>query len=60
MNPDEAGHVNRILKSGKRAVCVHQRMVDDHYNAQGKKTGRMVCRECGEVIHDPVKKREIT
>jgi formylmethanofuran dehydrogenase subunit E len=30
-------------------------MVDDHYNAQGKKTGRMVCRECGEVVHDPVK-----
>jgi hypothetical protein len=55
MNSDEAGRVNGALKSGKRAVCAHQRIVDAHYNAQGKKTGRLVCRECGEVIPDSVK-----
>lgn len=55
MNPDEAGRMDGILKSGERAVCAHQRMVDDHYNEQGKKTGRLVCRECGEVIPDRVK-----
>jgi formylmethanofuran dehydrogenase subunit E len=55
MNPDEAGRVNEIQSRGKRAVCAHQRMVDDHYNEQGRKTGRLVCRECGEVIPDSVK-----
>lgn len=55
MNSDEAGRVNEIKQRGKRAVCAHQRMVDDHYNEQGKKTGRLVCRECGEVIPDQVK-----
>jgi hypothetical protein len=39
MNSDEAGRVNEIKQRGKRAVCAHQRMVDDHYNEQGKKNG---------------------
>ncbi|MDH3505019.1 MAG: hypothetical protein OEZ41_02815 [Nitrospirota bacterium] len=55
MNTDEAGHVNGILRNGKRKVCAHQRMVDDHYNEQGAKTGHLVCRECGAVIHESVK-----
>ena len=55
MNTDEAGHVNGILRNGKRKVCAHQRMVDDHYNEQGTKTGHLVCRECGVVIHESVK-----
>jgi formylmethanofuran dehydrogenase subunit E len=33
----------------------HQRMVDDHYHEQGRKSGRLVCQECGEVIPDPSK-----
>ncbi len=55
MKPGEAGRVNGIRKSEKRDVCAHQRMVEDHYNEQGKKTGYLVCRECKEIIHDSVK-----
>jgi len=55
MKPDETGRVNGVRKSGKREFCAHQRMVEDHYNAQGKKTGHLVCRECKEVIHASVK-----
>lgn len=53
MKLEQAGCVNGILK--KRGICAHQRMVDDHYNEQGKKTGCLVCRECGEVIPERVK-----
>lgn len=55
MKSDEAGRVNGIRKNGKSEICAHQRMVDNHYNAQGKKTGNLVCRECGEVIPERVK-----
>jgi formylmethanofuran dehydrogenase subunit E len=55
MKLEQAGRVNGILKNREREICAHQRMVDDHYNEQGKKTGRLVCRECGEVIPERVK-----
>lgn len=55
MKLDETGRVNGIRKSGTKDVCAHQRIVEDHYNEQGKKTGHVVCRECGTVIRDPVK-----
>ncbi|MDH5563645.1 MAG: hypothetical protein OEY91_08505 [Nitrospirota bacterium] len=42
-------------KHKKLKVCVHQRMVDSHFNAKGLPSGNFVCRECGEVIPDPVK-----
>jgi hypothetical protein len=54
MNADKAGDVNGILTNGKREVCAHQRLVDEYVNKKGEKTGRLVCRECGEVIHKPV------
>lgn len=47
--------VDGIKKNGKSVICAHQRMVDNHYNEEGRRTGNLVCRECGEVIHDPVK-----
>ena len=55
MNPDKAGCVKGTIINGKKKVCAHQRMVDDHVNEQGAKTGRLVCRECGAIIRDPVK-----
>lgn len=53
MNPNKAGHVNEGITSGEK-TCAHQRMVDEHYNEQGKKTGFLVCRECGAVIQNSV------
>jgi len=55
MNADKAGRMNGKTYPKKTKVCVHQRMVDCHYNEKGKPTGNVVCRECGAVIPDPVK-----
>ena len=55
MNADKAGRVNGTSKPKKSKVCVHQRMVDCHYNEKGNPTGNVVCRECGSVIPDLVK-----
>jgi hypothetical protein len=58
MNADKAGRVNGINGTSpptKVTGCVHQRMVDCHYNEKGQLTGNVVCRECGAVIPDPVK-----
>ena len=52
MNDHKAGRVNGTLKGGE--VCAHQRLVDEQVNIQGEKTGHLVCRECGEVILNPV------
>jgi hypothetical protein len=52
---DKAEHVNRKSSPIRAKDCVHQRMVDGHYNEKGKPTGNVVCRECGAVIPDPVK-----
>ena len=54
MDTAEAGYGNENLISGKRKICAHQRMVDDHCNEQGLKTGHLVCRECGEIIHESI------
>jgi Fe2+ or Zn2+ uptake regulation protein len=55
MNQDKAGCVEGTRKNGQKKGCAHQRMVDDHCNEQGTKTGHLVCRECGAVIHESVK-----
>lgn len=57
MNAEKACHVNGTFITpinGSRDVCTHHRVVDDHINEDGAKTGRPVCRECGEIIHKPV------
>ncbi|WP_447962688.1 hypothetical protein [Nitrospira sp. Ecomares 2.1] len=51
MKSDE---VDGIKKNGKSVICAHQGMVDNYYNEEGRRIGNLVCRECGEVIHDPV------
>ena len=55
MNADKAGRVNGETYTKNERGCVHQRMVDYHYNEKRKLTGNVVCRECGSVIPDPVK-----
>ena len=40
-------------KSKTARACVHQRMLDYHYNEKAQPSGNLVCRECGAVIPDP-------
>ena len=54
MNEHKAGRVNGTLKTGRKDLCAHQRLVDEQVNIKGQKTGHLVCRECGEVIRNPV------
>ena len=58
MNAEKAGYVNGkrgISKPKVARVCVHQRMLDWHYNEKAQPSGNLVCRECGAVIPDPAK-----
>jgi len=58
MNAEKAECVIGITgtsKPKKARVCVHQRMLDYHYNGKAQPSGNLVCRECGAVIPDPAK-----
>lgn len=43
---DEAGH-------STSPPCTHGRMVDDERKADGSRSGRLICMECGAVVPDP-------
>lgn len=45
--------MNGMLKNGKREYGIHDCMVSDYCNTQGKKMGPMVWGD-GQVIHDQV------
>jgi len=34
------------------AACAHARVIDYEFSADGKKTGNLVCKECGAIILD--------
>ena len=58
MNAEKARRVNGLKgtsKLKKTRVCVHQRMLDYHFNEKAQPSGNLVCRECGAVIPDPGK-----
>ena len=58
MNAEKAGKKkkkNGTSKPKVARVCVHQRMLDYHYNEKAQPSGNLVCRECGAVISDPAK-----
>ncbi len=56
MNFTETGYINENSDSPKNeTACVHQRVVNPHFNGQGHPTGNVVCRECGAVVPDPAK-----
>jgi hypothetical protein len=55
MNSTKAGRINGKSTPKKTRICVHQRMVDYHYNEKSQPSGNLVCRECGAVIPDPAK-----
>jgi hypothetical protein len=54
MNAEKASRGDGTLRNGKGKVYQHQRLVGEHVNKQGGKTGGLVCRECGEVIREQV------
>ena len=57
MIADKARYVNGKKGTSKPKIarsCVHQRMVESHYNEKSQPSGNLVCRECGAVLPDPV------
>jgi len=48
MARDEAGR--RRQKDEPKTTCAHGRLVDYEVSADGKKTGNLICRECGAVF----------
>ena len=55
---EKAGCVNgkkEISKPKTARACVHQRMLDHHYNEKAQPSGNLVCRECGALLPDPAK-----
>jgi ribosomal protein L40E len=54
MKKKPSGREKTVTAHGKQD-CTHQRIVDSHFDASGKRTGNLVCRECGAVIPDLVR-----
>ena len=54
MVPEEAGR----LKRGKETAqpCTHSRLVDYHLSKEGRRTGKLICKECGAIFLE--KKKE--
>jgi hypothetical protein len=51
MTLDEAGRLQEAwkIKNGSK-VCHHARIVDYVVSKTGRRNGKLVCRECGEVL----------
>jgi hypothetical protein len=50
MRAKEAGPSSRKQEPPTRLPCTHSRMVEDERMSDGKKSGRLVCMECGTVL----------
>lgn len=55
MISDEAGSLENVKSIKSKSHCLHQRVVNYHYDEKGNHTGKLVCKECGEIIPDPHK-----
>ena len=49
----ETLHERRMPDS--KALCAHQRLIDDVRTRSGKPTGKVRCLECGTIFNDPYK-----
>lgn len=49
------GNQEKAVAANEKQDCTHQRIVDFHVDASGRRTGNVVCRECRAVIPDPLK-----
>ena len=52
MKTTEAGPSPSKQKPSAKLPCTHSRMVEDERMPDGKKSGRLVCMECGAVLPD--------
>lgn len=41
------------VKRKTSTACTHSRMLADEYTADNKKTGKLICKECGAIVSDP-------
>ncbi len=58
MTSDEAGRSEERKSVGSKSPCLHQRVIDYHYDEKNNRSGKFVCRECGEIIPDPTKSQD--
>lgn len=52
MRAKEAGPSSNRQEPPVKRACAHSRMVEDERTPDGKKSGRLVCMECGTVLPD--------
>ena len=50
MRAKEAGPSSGKQESPTSSLCTNSRMVEDEQTPDGKKSGRLVCIECGTVL----------
>lgn len=55
MTSDEAGRTEDMESKESKVRCFHQRVIDSHYDENGNRSGKFICRECKEIISDPLK-----
>ena len=60
MTSDEVGRLQEAWKAKGDKPCTHARVVDYFEDFKGKKTGNLVCQECGAVFPDPFKQLKRT
>ena len=57
MTSEEAGRLQELWKAQNgEKTCTHNRVVDYLISNTELNTGSLVCRECGAVFPDPLKK----
>lgn len=52
MRAKEAGPSSSKHDPPAKLPCAHSRMVEDERTPDGKKSGRLICMECGTVLPD--------
>lgn len=50
MRAKEAGPSSNTYDPPANPPCTHSRMVEDEQMPDGKKSGRLICLECGAVL----------
>jgi len=53
MTSDEAGRSEGNESLGSKSHCLHKRVIENHYDEQGNRTGKFICKECAAIIPDP-------
>ncbi len=52
MRAKEAGPSSSTQDTSATSPCTHSRMVEDELTADGLKSGRLICTECGQILPD--------